>query len=457
MCRQVLTSLMFAALMSLSIPSTAQPPAPAEDAPAKVLLKCNAQSGDQWQVAIVMELEGQVVLRNGDKVTPLAVKGKTEHKLDERVIRVLESQPTCVARFYQQARAEFQTHTNQQTRTLRPERRFQAARQTVDGTQVFCPNGPLTREELELCGGHTDVLAMHGILPGKEVSLGDAWDVNILAAQALTAMDAVRDNKMKAKLEKVTNEMATIAVSGKVDGIQQGSQATTEVKGLLEFSLKDRRLVSADWRQRDEHGQGPVHKASQFESAANVTWTYTTGPSAELLDAVIAQIPTEPTPAHLMLMFRESKDRCTFTYDRNWHIVANTNEYAVMRYLERGELLGQVNLRPWKQTRPGDHIDPKELKPLATENPEFALDQILEEGTLNASPGFWIYRIAAVGKAGDLSLMQTSYAVAGPRGEQVIAIFSCEVGQAAKFAGKDLTIVKTIEFPTIIQSGIKPQ
>lgn len=455
MRRRVLLVLIFILILPAPLRLKAQQP-PAAPAPggAPVMLKGAVQVGDQWRTAIEMQLEGQIAYRAGDKTTTVNLKAKAEHKLDERVLKAAEGQPTQMARFYHQAQADIEHHNTKLQRTLRPERRLLAARQTADGTQVWRPGGPLTREELDLCGGHADVLAMHHLLPNKEVAVGGEWHVPILAAQALALVEGVVENKMTAKLEKVEKGVATLSVAGTLDGIQQGGEVKLEFRALIEYSLAEKRFLRADWRTRAKKMPGPIapERAVLFESATKVVWSYA-GSSKELPDAVVAQIPAEPSAAELLLQYRDGKERFSFLYERNWHQAALSDEQLVLRCLERGELLGQMNLRPWKPAAPGQHLDPGELRPMATQAPGFTLDQISEEGTVPAAPGYWIYRLTALGRAGDLPLQQTTLVVAGPRGDQCLLMFSCEVQQAMKFAGKDLAIAKAIEFPAVAQTG----
>lgn len=440
-------ALLFAS--SILLPDDAKAPAV-----PKVSLKGTTQVGDQWQATLSMQVEGQIAIRGDEKVTTLDVKAKAEHKVDERVLAAADGCPTRVGRFYHQARADIQTHSSQQTRGLRPEKRFQVAQQTSDGLVVYCPNGPLTREELDLCGDHVDILALRGILPGKEVAPGETWEVPMLIAQCLADVDGVVENKLTAKIEKLEGDLVTLLVAGKVDGIQNGAESKVELKISVLYHLTEKRFMEAEWKQRRTRSAGPVHPQSMLETATKITWTQPFV-STELLDAWVAQVPAEPTPAHLVLLFRDQKERFTFTYDRNWQVVANQPDQIVLRCLDRGELVAQANIRPWTSARPGEHLDPKELQQQATQAPGFTLDTVAEQSPLSANPGYWIYRLAAVGRAGELPLAQTTYAVAGPRGDQLILTFTCEVSKAMKLGAKDLAIVKTVEFPTVVQAGGK--
>ena len=59
--------------------------------------------------------------------------------------------------------------------TLRPSRKLVVAQRHKGVHQVYSPSGAMTRGELEVVSEHLDVLAVHELLPGKEVKAGDTW------------------------------------------------------------------------------------------------------------------------------------------------------------------------------------------------------------------------------------------------------------------------------------------
>lgn len=421
----------------------------------KVILKSNAQKNDQWQVAMTMKVKGNIVMKSGDKTTTIEIGADAEHRFSEMILNSLEGTPTSLARFYEVAKANIVFNQGQpRPRTLRADRRFQVARSSSEGTTLYSPTGPLTREELELTGDHFDTLAIHGILPNKEVAMGEEWDIPIPTAQALADLEGVIESHLKGKLAQVNQKIAYIHVTGTVEGIQQGSELKVTCAGVLEYNLSDQRPLRAEWKLREDRAQGPINQACFLESLTNVQWTYGTV-SKELTPALLATIPDEPLAGHLMLTYRDEKGRFQFTHERNWHMVAQTPEFIVMRQMDRGELISQVNITPWKPAKPGQHMEPEDLQKHITQAPGFKVQQIAQQGEIQGQPGYWIYRLSTVGEADGLPLLQNAYAISGPRGDQVVFTFTTEVEHAAKLGTKDQAMVKTVEFPAVMQVGGK--
>lgn len=419
----------------------------------KALLKNEHKVGDGWHVALDMKLTGKIKLRDAEKVVALDLKAEAKHDFEERVLTVTEGKPTSVGRFYNTAKADITLQDKTINKTLRTDRRFQTALVSSDSpTITYSPVGPLTDEELELTGEHLDVLAIHGLLPNKEVSVGDKWEVPFNVAQALAGVDAVIKSKLECKFEKIERNHAIITLTGDIEGINKGSTLKATMAAGLVYSLEGKHFTGCTWRYRENKEQGPLNPAAEIESEISATWKHGLA-LTEVTDGKASTIPATPPPALLMLEFRDAASRFAFNYERNWGVVSKTEKQAVLRLLDRGELIAQMNLTPYQQVKPGEHATLDEIEKLVSQAPGYKLDKVLEKTTVEASPGFWIGKVSTTGEASDLPMQQIVYAIAGPRGDQVLLSFTVETEQATKLAGKDLSLVRTVSLPTVQTTG----
>jgi hypothetical protein len=417
----------------------------------KIELKEKTAVGDQYRVELAMQLTGQLQIRNGDKTINLQLIASATHRFPERVLGLDDlgdqGRPVRVARHYDEAKATISVQGENSQRTLRPDRRFQVAQRMKDETVTYSPVGPMTREELELTGEHLDVLMLSGLLPAGPVAMGESWTVPNSTAQALTGVDGLVSQDLRCKLQNVDAGQARVSLFGSVTGISRGAEVKISVEGTYLFDCKLSRIVSVEWKQKDERNQGPVTPASKMETTTTVKRTFGTGPFEALLDGVVATVPAEPGPEHLLLTYRDAKGRCEFHHDRGWHVISQNERQAVLRCLERGELIGQLNVTPWTKAKPGEHLTPEELRKHIDDSPGFSVDQVLQSGQVRADDGLWAYRLSVIGTADEVRLMQNYYAVADPQGRQAILTFTTEVPLAEKFAERDLSIVGTVSFP----------
>ncbi|HMO37187.1 MAG TPA: hypothetical protein PKA06_14200, partial [Gemmatales bacterium] len=197
---------------------------------------------------------------------------------------------------------------------------------------------------------------------------------------------------------------------------------------------------------------GPLHTAAEIETEISITWKHGLA-LTEVTDGRAATIPASPPPALLLLEFRDAANRFAFHYERSWGIVTKTEKQVVMRFLDSGEVIAQMNLTPLAQVKPGDHLSLDEIDKLAQTAPGFQFEKSLEKTTLEASPGFWIGKASTAGTFDELPMQHIVYLVAGPRGDQVLLSFTVETEHAAKLAGRDISLVKTVSLPTLQTTG----
>ncbi len=401
---------------------------------------------EQFRLQIDMKLKGHLAIRSGDKTTNLPLKAEARHDFVERILDVdAAHRPVRVARKYATARAVISVHGVPRSRELRPELRLQVVQHIKDRTVAYSPHGPLTREEEELIGQHFNTLALSQVFPVEKLKVGESWPVPPLAVQGLCVLDALVSQEVQGQLERVGDDLATIRIAGTVEGISSGAEVRLEVTATVSFDLRHNRWHAVEWHQKEQRNPGPVSPASKTETTLQVRRNFVEN-SAELSDEIVAGLPAVPDEASLRLLFRDPKGRWEFLYDRNWHVVTQTDQYAVLRLIEDGELLGQLNITFLPKARRGEHLSIEQVQKLVREAPGFRVEQVLQAGEIPADKGCWIYRLSVAGRADDLPIVQNVYAVAGPEGDQVLMAFTTEVSQVERFGVRDLALVGSLTF-----------
>src|SRR5688500_18631675 len=135
------------------------------------------QVNDCAQLHLTLKLQGELVVAQENKPVKLKLAATAEHRYRERALAVHPSGAFVAkaVRVYDDARAAITVDGNTSQRSLRPERRLAVTQRQGDTLFSYSPQGPLTREELETVSEHFDTLCLAGLLPGKEVKVGDTW------------------------------------------------------------------------------------------------------------------------------------------------------------------------------------------------------------------------------------------------------------------------------------------
>src|SRR5262245_17617945 len=115
------------------------------------------KAGDCFQVELSLTVTGkQMVPLPGGKVGSESLEGTAEHNYFERVEAVEAGVVTQAIRAYTKARSTHVAAGGKHVSDLPANRRTIAIRQTADGPLHFHPEGPLSRDELELVSEHFD-------------------------------------------------------------------------------------------------------------------------------------------------------------------------------------------------------------------------------------------------------------------------------------------------------------
>ena len=188
-----------------------------------VKLSEQLKPGEHFRYELSLKLDGNMKLfdvRNGQLKT-LPMTGEAGIKFVERV----ESPDAAggagkVVRHYTEAKAANTFGGEQSKRELSADRRLTVAVRTETETLHVCPNGPFTRDELDLVGDHFDTLSLPLLLPNKEVKAGDTWAVSDSGCQHALQFDGLTKNTLKGTLTGVKDGVATFTIAGAAEGVE---------------------------------------------------------------------------------------------------------------------------------------------------------------------------------------------------------------------------------------------
>jgi len=407
------------------------------------------QAGECFKIQLDMKLSGELRIRKDEKIIPLKLEAVAAHHYPERILIVgQDGSVQKTARIYETAKASITVGDEHAERTLRPERRLFVSQHHKDQALTYSPSGPLTREELDLTAGQFDSGAVAGILPGKEVSVGDTWKVPANVVQALCNFEGLTEHDLTGKLEAVTDDTATFRLTGTATGIDSGAIAKLKIDATGRFDLKAKRLTALEWKQKDDRDQGPVSPVTVVESTTTLKREAIEQP-ASLSDVALVSVPQDWDPPAPMtqLDYRDPQSRYSLLYPRCWHITAQVQEQLVMRCMDRGDFVAQVTLTPWKKSEKTKHVTPEEFKQAMNSMAGWEPEKELQAGEVPAENGRWIYRYSTSGHMGSITAVQNCYLVATPEGEQMIVVFSMTPKQVDKLGARDLSLIGSLEIP----------
>ncbi len=413
------------------------------------LLEEKLAPGDCFRVELSMKLKGSMRFTRGGKKTSLPLEASALHTFPERILAVgKDGSAEKTARVYETARATIQLGQQASERTLRPERKLLVALWLNDQPLAFSPAGPLHQHELELCSEHFDTLHLVGLLPGKEVNVGDTWKIGNIAVQALCRFEGLTEQALTGKLESVNGSKATVSIKGTANGIDLGSMVKLVIDASCVFDLESKRLVKVEWKQKDERDIGPASPASTVESTTTLTRTPLVQPDT-LSDRALSAVPEglEVPPQMLQMDYVHPKGVYDLLYLRDWTIVSESEQHLVMRLVDRGDFVAQVTVAVWTKEKPGKTMTLAEFTELMAKTPNWKMTKELQAGEVPSEKDRKIYRLAQMGELDGKEVVQNFYLVAGEDGRQLVLTFTMTPKQADRLGTRDLTLAGSIDFP----------
>ena len=411
-----------------------------------------AKTATCFRMQLTMKLDGKIRVRKADSWVSLPLAASATHDFSERILEVSSNGlPQRAARYYVTAQASISRGGDHSDRTLRETRRLMIADHTRDPFLVYSPSGPLTRQELELTSEHFDTLSILGLLPGKEVAVGATWQVANPVAQALCGLEALTAQNLTGKLLKLNGQVAQIAVTGSVSGIDMGALVKLTIDATASFDVTQKHLTALTWKQQDDRDQGPTSPAATLTTSITLQRTAIDLPNA-LSDVALISVPdkgTEVPAAMVLLTYQDPKDRFGLMYQRGWHIVGQTGEHVVMRLMDHGDLVAQATFTPWPNAKNGAHMNPNEFRAQMASTPgwEDQSEQPDAGSSRMDDSGKWIYHYAAVGRMDGVPVMQIFYLVAGTDGQQTVIAVTLNQNQAEKLGSRDVALVGGLYYP----------
>jgi hypothetical protein len=404
-----------------------------------------------FNIDLTMRLKGTVTVQQNGKPASFPRTADATHNYLERVVDVKNDQPERTARFYKRAEAALVDGTDKFNLALKANHTLLVAHRVKDQLIVYHPADALTREEMEVTA-HFDTLAAPGLLPRREMKVGDTWQVPADVVQAIADLDAVEKADVTGKLEKIEGDFAFLSFRGLVQGIDMAAPVTVMVKdSTAAFNIRYKRLVQLDWKVTDQRQQGPVSPALSADVAFHLK-RVPINPPSQLNDIALVKVPSGLPPAHLTnITYRNPTKGFEFQFSRDWYVVSQTNDgKVVLRLVDgRGEFIAQCSLTPWQKVDPQNPMTLANFAKLMRESKGWQQKDgppLDENDKIKASSGSTILRVTAEGKLAGVDAIRSIYLISSTAGEQIFVDFTMLPNQAAKLDARDVALVQSVQF-----------
>ncbi|MEX2174037.1 MAG: hypothetical protein WD872_06725 [Pirellulaceae bacterium] len=415
---------------------------------AKTYQLDSAQAGGSHQrVKVEVEVEGELKLNSdGTEVKHLQLKVNAELEYVERTLEVGPPQASArVARSYDKAQAKIRLRDTDLANTLRDDRRLIVSQSSETAATSFSPLGPLTRDELELIDVPGSGLTLSALLPEKAMEIGDTWQAADWAVARLLGLEAINQHDVTLELTEVKDDLAIITLAGKVAGAIGGVSSEIELKGKLNFDLKQRWVTWLALAFQENRAIG--HAQPGFKVLTQVRMVAAPiEAEAGVSDQTITGFPIKAAGGTTLIDFHADSAGYALIHDRRWNVMLDRHDATILRLVDRGDLIAQCNISRLPPLADG--------KQLALEGFEADVKRALGknfgqvvEAAQDVSPeGIRTLRVIVSGTASELPIQWSYYHLSDDAGHRAALVFTLEGSLVERFPQIDRELIGGFRF-----------
>lgn len=307
----------------------------------------------QCRVIAEVEHNGNVIVIPDDgnaglKALPLKVNGNL--KYFQRV-----TSPTQAIRYFEVAKADIKLDTGKTAPRLEAGNRLIIARlksRSSGRVEMASVRDTLRQEELELLQSPADPLSLPELFTKSGLKIGQTWSPEDKVLAKFLNVESIKSSDVKLTLKKVEDNIARVFVSGAV--VARVYDVTTEisVSGIALINLKSQQIVNLKVGTDEVRPAGQIEPG--FEGRTRIDLGFQHGKSTDELSNKKLAASIRSKKIQQRLKFVSEAGAYKIIYDPRWKLIAGEADSAIMRFIDKGDLLTQCNVvllpkRPAKQ------------------------------------------------------------------------------------------------------------
>jgi hypothetical protein len=399
------------------------------------------------QAKVLVEVEGKLKLNGeGQELKHLPLKASGELQYVERAISAGKQSPSVrLVREYRTAKADIRLHESELKNELRPDRQLICVQADPKSTTIFSPRGTLTREELDLVTVPGGGLLLDGLLPQRQLKTDENWPLEDGAVVRLLGLEAVSQHDLMGTLSAVKEGVAIISLAGKVTGAIGGVSSDIELKGKLNYDLKQKTITWLTLAYKENRAIG--HSQPGFEVLTTLRMVVTpTQPVAALSDKALAGLPLDATASQTLIELKSESAGYELVHDRRWSVMLERPDLTVLRFVDQSDLVAQCNITSPPALPKGEQLSmagfQEDVKRVLGKNFEEMVEATEETG----DNGLRVLRVVVAGKVGELTIQWTYYHLSDEAGRRASFVFTIESSLMEKYAQIDRELMGNFRF-----------
>ncbi len=407
------------------------------------------------RVEATLQVGGDLVVSDDPKHTRPKMSVVAKVVYEERLLQTdpNTSLPRRSIRRYDAAEAVIKVENESVRPELPEDRRLIGA--ATDGTSItlFCPVGPLTRDQLDLVDIVGNSLVLDRLLPEKPVALNASWEHDKEVMGLLLGLDEVVHSDAKSTLVKVTEKSAIAEMSGQVQGTVGGGATTIAMKAKYRFDFRTRRINWFGLAINEQRSAGSILRGVDVVAKMQMELV-PAAPSAPLSDAALQGMRLEPDAASTQLVFQPPAGGWRIVHSRDWYVARDENRTAVLGRYVNDEWLVNCTISGMPKLGQGQDVTLQQFQADVQKALGENFGRFLRAAQFASSANHRVFCVEVQGKAKtevqgkptEVPMVWHYYRVADRHGHQVVLAFSIEEPMLPRLEEADKALVESLRF-----------
>lgn len=428
-------------------------------------LRPHRQAGQIDRVVVKLEVEGKLILSNDPKHPQPKLKVNAENIYEERVLQVDSKTgcPTQSLRYYEKAEATIQIEQETLRPQLHQEHRWIVAQVQQGAVQLFCPKGPLSREELDVVDLMANSVLLDRLLPAEPVDSSSRWEPTKETLAMLLGLDRVSQAEVHCKLSSQSERSILIEMAGSLQGQTGGGQSAMVLKAKYRVDRSTRRINWFGLALAERRTPGAVLRGVDLVAKLTLQMT-PLSQSAHLADELIQDVPVEATADRLLLRYEPPGKGWQILHGRLWHVQREENQTAVLALFDQEQLVAQGTISLAAPLPKGQEISLEQFQQEIQQALGKNFGRVLEAGQYPTKENLRMYRVVVEGKVIgqvdnkpiEVPMRWHYYRLSDSEGRQAVFAFSLEPSQQERLGQADRAMVESFRFLSPAEAPLEP-
>ena len=308
---------------------------------------------------------------------------------------------------------------------------------------------------MELLSTPGDLMAAYALLPAKAVEVGERWQPDDEAIRRLLNFQTLGVNETKIEVMKIERGLATMKLTGTVQGMIDGAVSETRIKGDLRYDLTWQRINWLHLILDDNREQGP--SAPAVRSAVEMRMLVAPTNDGSGLDTPeIAQLGRpENTDSPAMLNYAAKGFR--LLHEPAWIPISDQGPRAIFRLVDRDEAIGQCHVARLPDSEPGKQTGLEEFQRDVQSALGERFGRMVAANQSERPDGVRMLRAIAEGTVDQVPIRWIYYHLSDSQGLRGSIVFTINAEHLERFGNHDQTITGSLSLiPTSSTSPSVP-